>query len=154
MGSEPTLPVISIPLPRHAIQALPSRLTERAEAPSQAMAEMQVSDARSSEAVTPDAPQQSVTFEPADVSTLLSLALLQGLSTLTTSSFPMPASLLYSAHVLPNRPAYIPEGQRDEVVIAKSSWKKLAKWMKEASKDGLLKIKEAKDGGVTVTRYA
>jgi len=38
------------------------------------------------------------------------------------------------------------------VVIGKSEWKKLAKWMKEASKDGLLKIKESK-GEVTVQRY-
>lgn len=36
------------------------------------------------------------------------------------------------------------------MVIGKSEWKKLAKWMKEVSKDGLVKIKESK-GEVTVT---
>jgi translation initiation factor 2D len=45
---------------------------------------------------------------------------------------------------LPSRPAYIPKEQRDDVVIGKSEWKKLAKWMKEAGKDGLLKVKETK----------
>jgi translation initiation factor 2D len=56
----------------------------------------------------------------------------------------MPASSLYSAHILPSRPAYIPREQRDDVVIAKSEWKKLAKWMKEVAKEGLIKIKETK----------
>jgi translation initiation factor 2D len=36
------------------------------------------------------------------------------------------------------------------VVIGKSEWKKLSKWMKEASKEGLVKIKETK-GEVIVT---
>ena len=36
------------------------------------------------------------------------------------------------------------------MVIGKSEWKKLAKWMKELGKDGVLKIKESK-GEVTVT---
>ena len=86
-----------------------------------------------------------------DISTLLSLALLQVLSSEPLPSFPVTSSQLYSAHVLPSRPAYIPKHQRDDVVIAKSEWKKLAKWMKEASKDGLLKTKESK-GEVTVQR--
>lgn len=37
------------------------------------------------------------------------------------------------------------------MVIAKSEWKKLAKWMKEVSKDDLIKIKDSK-GEVTVQR--
>lgn len=85
-----------------------------------------------------------------EISTLLSLALLQSLQ--TPPPLPIPASLLYSAHVLPNRPAYIPAGNRDDVVIAKSDWKKLGKWMKEVSKDGSIKIKETK-GEVIVTAY-
>lgn len=87
---------------------------------------------------------------PAEVSTLLSVALYHALSSLSSSDFPMPASTLYSAHILPHRPAYIPKEKRDTVVIAKSEWKKLAKWMKEASKDKLLTTKESK-GEVTVT---
>lgn len=38
------------------------------------------------------------------------------------------------------------------MVIAKSEWKKLAKWMKEASKEGLIKIKDSK-GEITVQRW-
>ena len=41
-------------------------------------------------------------------------------------------------------------GNRDDVVIAKSEWKKLAKWMKEVGKDGLVKTKETK-GEVIIT---
>ena len=85
-----------------------------------------------------------------EISTLLSLSLLQSLQ--SPPSLPIPASLLYSAHILPNRPAYIPVGNRDDVVIAKSDWKKLGKWMKEVSKDGLIKIKETK-GEVIVISY-
>jgi translation initiation factor 2D len=89
-------------------------------------------------------------LSPSEISTLLGLALIQALSEIEPSALPMPASLLYSAHVLPNRPAYIPKAHREDVVIGKSEWKKLTKWMKEASKDGLVKIKESK-GEVTVT---
>jgi translation initiation factor 2D len=83
-------------------------------------------------------------LDPSEISTLLSLALLQSLSSINPTIFPLSASLLYSAHILPNRPAYIPKDQRDEVVIAKSEWKKLGKWMKEAGKEGILKVKENK----------
>jgi hypothetical protein len=38
------------------------------------------------------------------------------------------------------------------VVIAKSEWKKLGKWMKEVGKEGLIKVKETK-GEVIVTGY-
>ena len=94
--------------------------------------------------VTDNPPTAAANLSTSDVSTLLSLALLQVLSSEEQLSFPMPASLLYSAHVLPNRPAYIAKDQREEVVIARSTWKKLSKWMKEAGKDGLLKVKEVK----------
>jgi len=85
----------------------------------------------------------------------LTLALLQALSSdaVASLSFPIPASQLYSGHILPNRPAFIPKHQRDDVVIGKSEWKKLGKWMKEASKDGLLKIKEVK-GEAVIQRWA
>jgi len=96
----------------------------------------------------PQPPKQ--TLSSSEISTLLTLSLLQSLQ--SPPSLPIPASLLYSAHVLPNRPSYIPVGNRDEVVIAKSDWKKLGKWMKEISKDGLIKIKETK-GEVIVISY-
>ncbi|KAK4685848.1 translation initiation factor 2D, partial [Tremellales sp. Uapishka_1] len=94
----------------------------------------------------------SIPLEPSDISTLLSLALLQTLPNLAPTIFPIPASTLYSAHILPNRPAYIPRLQRDEVVIGKSEWKKLSKWMKEATKEGILKTKETK-GEVVILGY-
>ena len=64
----------------------------------------------------------------------------------------MPASTLYSAHILPNRPAYIPKEQREDVVVGKSEWKKVSKWFKEVGKEGLVKVKETK-GEVTVVSY-
>jgi translation initiation factor 2D len=96
----------------------------------------------------PQIPKQNLSSS--EISTLLTLSLLQSLQ--SPPSLPIPASLLYSAHILPNRPSYIPVGNRDEVVIAKSDWKKLGKWMKEVSKDGLIKIKETK-GEVIVISY-
>jgi translation initiation factor 2D len=96
----------------------------------------------------PQIPKQNLSSS--EISTLLTLSLLQSLQ--SPPSLPIPASLLYSAHILPNRPSYIPVGNRDEVVIAKSEWKKLGKWMKEVSKDGLIKIKETK-GEVIVISY-
>lgn len=91
-------------------------------------------------------------LSPSEISSLLSTSLIQALSNFPTSLLPIPASQLYSNYVLPARPAYIPPQQRDEVVIGKSEWKKLTKWMKEVSKDGLVKIKESK-GEVTITAY-
>ena len=96
----------------------------------------------------PQVPKQNLSSS--EISTLLTLSLLQSLQ--SPPSLPIPASLLYSAHILPNRPSYIPVGNRDEVVISKSDWKKLGKWMKEVSKDGLIKIKETK-GEVIVVSY-
>lgn len=86
----------------------------------------------------------------AEVSTLLTAALLQTLN--SPPAFPIPSSQLYSGHILPNRPAYIPAARRDDVVISRSEWKKLAKWMKELGKEGLIKVKETK-GEVVVTGY-
>jgi translation initiation factor 2D len=113
------------------------------------------------EGIIPSLSQLDINSEPqrqvpkqnlssSEISTLLSLSLLQSLQ--SPPPLPIPASLLYSAHILPNRPSYIPVGNRDEVVIAKSDWKKLGKWMKEVSKDGLIKIKETK-GEVIVVSY-
>lgn len=143
------MPVIDVPIPSSAIRPLPAKLANQAQGPVEEIAKLDIAEP----SPAAETPGDSFSFDSSDVSTLLSLALLQGLASLTASAFPMPASLLYSAHVLPNRPAYIPAAKREEVVIAKSSWKKLSKWMKEAAKDGLIKIKEAKDGGVTVNSF-
>jgi len=53
---------------------------------------------------------------------------------------PMNASTLYSSYVLPNRA----RGRAAEADIKKSSWKKLAKWLKASEKQGLIKCKEIK----------
>jgi translation initiation factor 2D len=109
------------------------------------VAAMSVEDSSAS-AETPAVPE-GTPLAASEVSTLLSASLLQALST-NPPSFPIPSSQLYSAHVLPSRPAYIPLARRDDVVINRSEWKKLAKWMKELSKDGVLKIKESKGEAV------
>lgn len=116
---------------------------------SEAVGGMTLEDGGQKAEAAPAAPSDQP-LSPAEISTLLSAALLQTLATLPSGLLPLPASQLYSAHILPNRPAYIPPARRDDVVIAKSEWKKLAKWMKEASKDGIIKTKETK-GEVVVT---
>jgi translation initiation factor 2D len=99
---------------------------------------------------TPTSSSQPLTAQ--EISTLLTLALLQSLSNLSPAQFPIPASTLYSAHVLPNRPAYIPKEQREDVVVGKSEWKKVSKWFKEVGKEGIVKVKESK-GEVMVVSY-
>lgn len=94
--------------------------------------------------------QTKKAISSSEISTLLSLSLLQSLQ--SPPPLPVAASLLYSAHILPNRPSYIPQQNRDDVIISKSDWKKLGKWMKEVSKDGLIKIKETK-GEIIVISY-
>ncbi|KAF9132406.1 hypothetical protein BGW39_000194 [Mortierella sp. 14UC] len=53
---------------------------------------------------------------------------------------PMNSSTLYSSFVLPNRA----RGRTAEADIKKSSWKKLAKWLKAVEKQDLIKCKEIK----------
>jgi translation initiation factor 2D len=117
---------------------------ERDEGVIPSLDQLDLTDSKSSEK------ESKQNLSSSEISTLLSLSLLQSLQ--SPPPLPIPASLLYSAHILPNRPAYIPIGNRDDVVISKSDWKKLGKWMKEVSKDGLIKIKETK-GEVIVISY-
>ncbi|KAG0371062.1 hypothetical protein BC939DRAFT_421334 [Gamsiella multidivaricata] len=53
---------------------------------------------------------------------------------------PMNASTFYSSYVLPNRAC----GKAAEADIKKSSWKKLAKWLKTVEKQDLIKCKDVK----------
>lgn len=78
----------------------------------------------------------------AEVDTALQQALLLSLKALarTPASFPMPASSIYSSHILPNRPASAGAG----VEIKKSSYKKLAGLMKVATKNSWIVTKEVK----------
>lgn len=74
---------------------------------------------------------QQALFLPAEVDTVLRLALLQYISSLPKpippGTFPIPASTFYSTHILASRPYWAPP---DQAVIAKSTHKKLAKFLK------------------------
>ncbi|KAI5453409.1 hypothetical protein NCC49_005888 [Naganishia albida] len=93
----------------------------------------------------------SSTLSVSQIDAYLDSALHQALAQIGTSGTPISASSLYSAHVLPCRPASIPVEQREDVVIGKSSWKKLAKWIKVVEKEGLVKAKEGRGGEITIT---
>lgn len=101
--------------------------------------------------VIKDNAQSSSTLDVSQIDSYLNSALYQALGQLGTSGTPISASSLYSGHVLPCRPASIPAEQRDDVVINKSSWKKLAKWIKVVEKEGLVKAKEGRGGEITIT---
>lgn len=149
LGTKPALPTFTLPIPLHPLvnppqaEAGPSQSTSLGTAVTDGVADLSLAD---SDAAASAMPPYARLLSASDVSTLLTRALLQALSSDSSSSisFPIPASQLYSGYILPNRPAYIPALQRDDVVIGKSDWKKLGKWMKEASKDGLIKTKESK----------
>ncbi|BEI93373.1 uncharacterized protein CcaverHIS019_0510010 [Cutaneotrichosporon cavernicola] len=146
MGSKSTLVQFALPSPREPFARPPQAESAHADAAAEGVAAVSLDD---SEEPTIES---SEPLTPAEVSTLLSAALLQTLATLPVGTLPLPASQLYSSHILPNRPAYIPAARRDDVVIGRSEWKKLAKWMKEVAKDGVIKTKETK-GEVVVTSY-
>ncbi|RSH89032.1 hypothetical protein EHS25_002694 [Saitozyma podzolica] len=162
MGSKPAMPTFPLPAPRTPLAPPPEGQPGPSQSRATSLSTDQASEGIKNMSLTdndgppvPSTPSQSADappLSPSEINTLLTVSLHHVLSTLQPSSFPMPASLLYSAHVLPCRPAYIPISQRDDVVIGKSEWKKLSKWMKEASKEGLLKIKETK-GEVIVTGF-
>lgn len=146
MGSKPALAEFPLPAPREPLVPPPQSEATGTDEAAEGVAAVSLEDR------APDEPkiEAAEPLTPAEVSTLLSAALLQTLATLPSGTLPLPASQLYSAHILPNRPAYIPAARRDDVVIGRSEWKKLAKWMKEVAKDGIIKTKETK-GEVVVT---
>ncbi|OZJ05971.1 hypothetical protein BZG36_01210 [Bifiguratus adelaidae] len=57
-----------------------------------------------------------------------------------TELLPMPSSTLYSAYILPSRP----RGVGSDVDVKKSSYKKMAKFLKNMEKRGIIKTKEQK----------
>ncbi|KAK6909750.1 translation initiation factor 2D [Kwoniella mangroviensis CBS 10435] len=155
LGSKPSLSPFSLPIPINPLDQPPDQASSPVLSET-AIQQLSITDENPQPEYIPGPSSiSSSSSEPlssSEISTLLSISLLQALKSLQGSSFPLPASLLYSAHVLPNRPSYIPKERREEVVIAKSDWKKLTKWMKELGKDGLLKIKETK-GEVIVQSF-
>ena len=116
--------------------------------------------------VTPEEPTTSTTisYSPQEVTELLNKSLLQAISTtllsLPQSGFPITATLLYTNHILPSRPAFpslvlppanlaeTPDGLSDnpphidtEITIKSSSHKSLTTFLKAAEKASLLTLK-------------
>ncbi|SCZ94489.1 BZ3500_MvSof-1268-A1-R1_Chr12-2g03933 [Microbotryum saponariae] len=88
--------------------------------------------------------EERAELAPADVDVVLLQALLLSIrQTLSkpTAPFPLPASSLYSSHILPHRPASPPHST---VEIKKSSYKKLSAFVKFAVKAGYVVSKEVK----------
>ncbi|GAA5891504.1 hypothetical protein JCM8208_007305 [Rhodotorula glutinis] len=90
----------------------------------------------------------SAELTPAQVDAALFDALLLAISTsLASAPFPLPASLLYSSHILPSRPA---SGPASTAEVKKSTFKKLDRLVKAAAKKGWLSTKEVKGEVVVV----
>ncbi|KAG0223318.1 hypothetical protein B0O80DRAFT_470162 [Mortierella sp. GBAus27b] len=90
-------------------------------------------------------PTEAVVLSTEEVDRYLQEALLQVLKFKITEEvskdlLPMNASTLYSSYVLPNRA----RGRAAEADIKKSSWKKLAKWLKTVEKQDLIKCKDVR----------
>ena len=108
----------------------------------------------------------AITFTPDEVTELLNKALLQAvsesLSSAPSSVFPMPATIFYTNHILPSRPAFPttvltpaclvnsepftfetrhPPPVETDVTIKSSSHKSLTTFLKAAEKSGLLTLK-------------
>ncbi|KAF9563412.1 hypothetical protein EC968_004866 [Mortierella alpina] len=89
--------------------------------------------------------QAAIVLSTEEVDRYLQEALLQVLKFKITEGvskeiLPMNASTLYSSYILPNRA----RGRAAEADIKKSSWKKLAKWLKIVEKQDLIKCKDIK----------
>ncbi|KAF9363481.1 hypothetical protein BGX34_004057 [Mortierella sp. NVP85] len=88
---------------------------------------------------------ETIVLSTEEVDRYLQDALLQVLKFKITEEvskelLPMSSSTLYSSYVLPNRA----RGRAAEADIKKSSWKKLAKWLKAVEKQDLIKCKEVR----------
>ncbi|KAF9926341.1 hypothetical protein FBU30_004038 [Linnemannia zychae] len=88
---------------------------------------------------------EAIVLSTEEVDKALQDALLQVLKFKITEDvskelLPMNSSTLYSSYILPNRA----RGRAAEADIKKSSWKKLAKWLKAVEKSDLIKCKEIK----------
>ncbi|BGP51435.1 hypothetical protein JCM10450v2_007377 [Rhodotorula kratochvilovae] len=99
---------------------------------------------------SPSASSSGTTAEltPAEVDSALFTALLVALSTtLPSASLPLPASLLYSSHILPCRPSSGPGAAAE---VKKSTFKKLDRFVRAAAKKGWIATKEVKGEIVVV----
>ncbi|THV08251.1 hypothetical protein K435DRAFT_958852 [Dendrothele bispora CBS 962.96] len=108
-------------------------------------------------------PQSALTYTADEITSILNKALIHAISTtlasLPTSSFPIPATIFYTSHILPNRPNFPalvlepasgpPTSDSKEyngpspqdITIKSSSHKSLTTFLKAAEKAGLLTAK-------------
>lgn len=170
MGSEPALPVLDLPEPRIRLFPPPASSNTNSQPAASPIAGTngytngttvteelagRVDAVTLTNAHSPDIPTSSTSnFSTSDIDEFLNASLIQSLLAISPSSLPMSGSTLYSAHILPNRSAAIPKESREDVVIAKSSWKKVGKWLKVMGDGkggaGLVRIKEDKNGGCMI----
>ncbi|OAV91315.1 hypothetical protein PTTG_27993 [Puccinia triticina 1-1 BBBD Race 1] len=130
---------------------IPERLAEPAVAEEPQLEKLSLEDeSPTSQSASPSQPAvKAVTKPPAqDVDRFLQSALLMTLwkGDRLEAELPMPASLFYSDHILPNRPCECPKA----VAVKDSSAKNLAKWIKLAHKSGFIKAKEERKGAETM----
>ncbi|KAG0239301.1 hypothetical protein BGW41_007786 [Actinomortierella wolfii] len=102
-------------------------------------------DQASSTTETAPAEPEKQALTVAEVDKFLHEALLQALKFKLTEAqakelLPMNSSILYDSYILPCRA----RGRASEADIKRSSWKKVAKWLKTVEKQGLIKCKEMK----------
>ena len=103
---------------------------------------------------------------PAEVSDILRVAVLQAIQTtltsLTSASFPVPASTFYSSYILPFRPAFVRKPSSDEqpppasspyppIDIKHSSYKTLLAFFKFLDKQRILSLKDMKPEPLVLT---
>ncbi|KAF9977116.1 hypothetical protein BGZ73_006990, partial [Actinomortierella ambigua] len=97
------------------------------------------------ETTTSSAEPEKPVLTVAEVDKFLHAALLQALKFKLTEAqakelLPVNSSILYDSYILPCRA----RGRASEADIKRSSWKKVAKWLKIVEKQGLIKCKEMK----------
>ncbi|KZP05820.1 hypothetical protein FIBSPDRAFT_877106 [Athelia psychrophila] len=88
------------------------------------------------------------TLSPQEVTSTLRTALLQSIATnlskLPPGAWPITATIFYTTHILPFRPACPLSEATTSIDIKNSSHKSLTTFLKAAEKDGLVKLKELK----------
>ncbi|KAJ8502998.1 hypothetical protein ONZ45_g11242 [Pleurotus djamor] len=90
-------------------------------------------------------------LSPEEITDVLRNSLIQAirssLSKLTPASFPLAATILYSNHILPSRPAFPSKPSKTPIDIKHSSHKTLTTFLKAMEKDGLISLKVFKGKG-------
>ncbi|KZP09841.1 hypothetical protein FIBSPDRAFT_873211 [Athelia psychrophila] len=90
------------------------------------------------------------TLSPQEVTSTLRTTLLQSIATnlskLPPGAWPITATIFYTTHILPFRPACPLSEATTSIDIKNSSHKSLTTFLKAAEKDGLVKLKELKAG--------